>query len=312
MSLSLLYLTLAKWFTYVGLFALAGVCTLRLAILPRAARREEATDVPHLLSTGLAPLAAWAAVLVGLAALARLLAQTYSVFGLDEPVTFGLVRVIAIDSRWGAHWMPQAGAAALVLAAGVLILVQPRLRVAWWTAAVGASALVVTLPLTGHMAALGGEVGPVVQAVHLLAGGLWLGTLSAILLSGVRAAVRRSDFPAGQSADRWLAHVVDVFSPLAVVAVTTAVLTGVFIAFRFLDSAAQLWTSGYGRMLLLKTALVCGTGAVGLYNWRRLRPRLGGEQGSAELWRTGRLELFVGAGLLLVTAVLVHLPLPGE
>jgi putative copper export protein len=309
-SLSLVYLTLAKWTTCLGLFGLVGVCTLRLAVMPRAARREGLFHISSELTGRLGTIAAGAAVLVGIGAVARLYAQTYSVFGLDEPVTLDLIRVIAVESRWGQRWVPQAGAAGLALLAGSWLAARPASRLAWWAMSACVAALVVTLPLTGHLIGVGGRVGQFLHAAHLLAAALWLGTLA-----GVLAAWRAwdpSDRPDGLSADRWLAALVHVFSPLAIVAVTCVVVTGLVAAFHLVREVDQLWTSTYGRVLLAKGLLVGGTGAVGLYNWRRVRPRLGAETESARLKRSGGLELLLAVGALLMTAVLVHLPLPGE
>ena len=67
------------------------------------------------------------------------------------------------------------------------------------------------------------------------------------------------------------------------------------------------WHTTYGRVLLLKLLGVAVVLAVGAYNWKRLTPSLESE-GTTELQRSVRMELFVAALVLLATAVLVALP----
>ena len=54
---------------------------------------------------------------------------------------------------------------------------------------------------------------------------------------------------------------------------------------------------------------VAGTGA---YNWKVLKPVLGTEEGARRITRSSLVELGLGTLLLLVTAVLVQQPMPGD
>ena len=96
-SLALVLLAAAKWITYLGLFGLTGAVACR-GLLPAAFLRDPSGRVAE---RPLVVIVGGAAVLLVLGAAARLYAQTWSVFGLDEPVTAELMRVIAVDSRWG-------------------------------------------------------------------------------------------------------------------------------------------------------------------------------------------------------------------
>ena len=77
-----------------------------------------------------------------------------------------------------------------------------------------------------------------------------------------------------------------------------------------LPSVHALFNSGWGRILLVKLALVAATAAIGGWNWRRVRPTLGASGSSDRLQKSARAELAVGAMVVLATAVLVGLPLP--
>ena len=105
---------------------------------------------------------------------------------------------------------------------------------------------------------------------------------------------------------------ISVFSPLAVGAVVTVVLTGVATAVVYLEQWSDLWETGYGQTLVSKVVVMLATGTVGAYNWRFLRPRLGTPEAAGLLVRSSIVELTLACVVLIVTAVLVHLPVPGE
>ncbi len=72
-----------------------------------------------------------------------------------------------------------------------------------------------------------------------------------------------------------------------------------------------LWQTRYGQVLLLKLALLAITAGIGLYNWKRGTPSLSATaQGPQHLRRAATVELVVGVGVLLVTAILVATPTP--
>ena len=307
-ALALAYLSLAKGITYLGFFGLVGTVAVRFVVVPVA--RDRGTVAPHLLpliAHRLGQVAVASAIILVSAAVARVFAQTYSVFGLDEPVTLELMQLVALETRWGEQWLPQLVATLCVVAA--VAAMRPWPRVGWWLAAIGAAALAVTLPMTGHaMSHTGGAALPwTLQVGHGLAGGLWLGTL-AVVVATVRWS-RANQFP---EAGELTAALVNVFSPLAVAAVGTVLVTGAVTATLYFGRWSQLWQTSYGLTLIFKVTVMLATGAVGAYNWRRLRPRLGTASGSATLVRSAGLELVLACVVLAVTAVLVHLPMPHE
>ena len=88
------------------------------------------------------------------------------------------------------------------------------------------------------------------------------------------------------------------------------VVFGVLSAVLHLTTLADLWTTPYGRTLLLKLGTVGCVVLVGAYNWRRLTPMLGGPESPRHLRRSAALELLVAAAVLAVTAVLVGTATP--
>ena len=300
-SFALLLLAGAKWITCAGLTGLTGA--VAVSRLLAAGTGGPAGPRGGAVGRRLRALAAGAAGVLVVGAAARLYAQTWSVFGLDEPVTLDLMRVVGLESRWGGGWRPQAGAAVLALAAAGWWTRRPRLG--WWLTAAATAAAWATLPLTGHAASFASPLPHAAQVVHGVGAGLWIGALAALVV----VASRIGPGPRGHEG---VAGLVRRFSPLALGSAAAIVLSGVATAVLYVGSWRDLWATAYGRTLLLKAALFLATGAVGAYNWRRLTPRLGDEAGTRTLLVSARLELLLAAAVLLVTAVLVHLALPRE
>ena len=83
------------------------------------------------------------------------------------------------------------------------------------------------------------------DVVHLAAMSLWLGGLVQLVLVVLPAVEPRS-----------AAGVAARFSRIAAVSVVALVVSGTFQAWRQLADVAQLWSTGYGRLLAAKTLLV--------------------------------------------------------
>ena len=103
---------------------------------------------------------------------------------------------------------------------------------------------------------------------------------------------------------------IDAFSSLALVCAATVVASGVIASLVNLGGLSHLWTSDYGSMLFRKLVFVALLLAVGAWNWRRMKPRLGPDDTVRAIQRSARLELALGAIVLAFTAFLVALALP--
>ena len=71
-----------------------------------------------------------------------------------------------------------------------------------------------------------------------------------------------------------------------------------------------LWTTPYGVALSLKLLFVLFLFGAGAWNWRRMKPRLTGDDAVAPLRSTATFELLLATIVLGITAILVALELP--
>jgi putative copper export protein len=147
-----------------------------------------------------------------------------------------------------------------------------------------------------------------VNPLHVLAGGLWIGTLFVLAFAALPLTVRRW-WPEGKHPAA-VAVMVRRFSTLALVASGLLVLTGVTTAWRHLHRLDALWTTPYGLALCAKLVFVLSVGGLGAYNWRAVSPRLGHDDATDSLSRFARTELALALVVLLITSILVSIPAP--
>jgi copper transport protein len=191
--------------------------------------------------------------------------------------------------------------AMLALAFVGFALVRASSSVGWTLAAIGILVAVLQPVYTSKFA---GKV----NAVHVLAASTWLGTLLVLTLIGIRGVIRSTT--AGAQRAQLVADVVNSFSPLALVAASIVAITGITTAWLHLKRISSLWTTSYGIALDIKLVFVLIVVVLGAWNWRRVRPSLGGEGSEQTIRRSARMELTFAALVLVVTSVLVTLPSP--
>ena len=156
----------------------------------------------------------------------------------------------------------------------------------------------------GHAAAMAGAVGTwmvLVQAVHLLGAGAWLGGLPPLLLL-----VWTVPAKAAASAAR-------AFSTLGKLCIVALLLTASLQAWVLVGSIAAVFGTGYGWMALVKLALLGSLLGFAAINRYRLAPALlRGDPGAARraLGRSIALQTGAGLAILLAASVLASLP-PG-
>jgi putative copper resistance protein D len=159
-------------------------------------------------------------------------------------------------------------------------------------ALVGALLAVISFAGIGHAFATGRGALVCLLTVHLVCVAFWLGALPPLWLI------------ARDGEHSILASVAGRFGSIAAWVVALLILAGATLGAIFLGSPAELWTSGYGRLLSLKIAAVTGLLALAARNKLRVTPRLqaGDAAGVQVLRRSIKFEMLLGALILIVTA----------
>jgi len=287
------------WGLFVSLATTVGAVSGRWVILPR---NGTAGTVPsRSLYAAAARLGKRATLLLGASLVLVFVRQALEFHDPFTPWPTD-VRVLLLGTTWGPTWM--AAVAATVVARGAFGLAARGRAGGWISASVAVAALGAFPAFTGHA-----NAGPLrgftlmADTLHVWAVGGWIGGL-ALVLSLERHLGPRG----GEGQPSLLPTLVPRFSRLALVCVPILVGTGVSAAWIHLGSPAGLVDTAYGRVLLVKIALVLAVLALGALSWRRLSSALDGHGGQAALRRAATVELVVANVVLAVTAVLVRMP----
>ena len=175
-------------------------------------------------------------------------------------------------------------------AAAALVPTFPRLLTA---AGAAALALLAAPTLSGH--ALDPDqpraLSVLADLAHLASASVWFGGLAALVYV----------LPRATEDDRARRAVVHRFSSTALAAVAVLGTTGIARALTELSSVSQLWSTSYGRALLVKTAIFVPLLGIGWLNRTRLIDVF------ARLRRSVRVELVAIAGIVVAVAILTEL-----
>jgi putative copper export protein len=215
--------------------------------------------------------------------------------------------------------------AALLFRALARDAARSRRRAAWLAPLALALGAALASAMVTHAAAqpVGRAGALAIHFVHLLAAASWVGVL-AHLFATRRALLRADDV----EQVRLVAAVVARFSPLALLAAGTLLVTGAGATWSYLGTPAALLTSAYGLTLATKLALLALLAGGGFVNFRLVRPallRLAGDPGAlaprasaagaphpllARLVRTIELEATVGVVVVATAGILASVSPP--
>ncbi len=173
------------------------------------------------------------------------------------------------------------------------------------TATVGGAGIVLALGaywFDGHTVSRGPWiVHAAVNLVHVTSASLWVGGVIAMTLA---AWMRRR-----RHADADLAAMVIRFSTIAAVSLAALSVAGVVMAWLVLDAPGDLFSTDWGRVLLVKIGAVALAAGLGGYNHFALRPALEARPDDPEVAAHLRVSLLIESvvmvAVIVITAVLV-------
>jgi len=235
---------------------------------------------------------------------------------LGAALSQGAVLIVLTRTQFGEDWLLRSALAALL---GFCLLGwgRPwRVRGAiGWTALLLAAAMLASLVWAGHGASTPGPAGDLHLAadfLHLLAAGLWLGTLPPLILF-----LAEASRIGGHNLAAVTATATRRYSTMAIASVTVLLAGGVLNTWFLAGTVPALVGTEYGRLLLTKIGLFIAMLMVAAVNLLRLAPRLaaGGapnvvRRTIARLQGDAAIETAFGLGVVAVVSVLGTLP-PG-
>ncbi len=309
--MSALGITLRALSTGAGLLIVGG---LAMSLLAGPSDKPTARQWQRRLARS----SGWLAVLVMLSGVAVLGWQVTVVTGRADGAASGAAWLrLLVATQFGTVWLLRH-AIFLLLAALVLFRERDESRADWlaWRIEAGLLAAGGTglAAWAGHAVGVdpGSALPALVDAVHLAATGAWLGALPALAL--LLAAASRED---GADGRPFAVLAARRFSTWALAVMTVIVVTGVWNAWNEVGGVPGLVGTGYGRLVLLKVALLLPVLALAGWNRGSLLPRLGGDGATVgrpamkSLARFVAVEAAVGAALVVVAAALALTP-PGR
>jgi putative copper resistance protein D len=251
-------------------------------------------------------LAAW--LLVTATPLALLSGAAWLVLVAAEMTGTSITKAMGRDvlgpvwsqTRFGRAWQVHA---AVWLAGAITAVVWAVTRRGRWVGLGLSIALVGGLAWSGH-----GNTGPApawhraADVMHLLASAVWPAGLVPFALM-LRSEARSAE--PGRHAE--IARLTRRFSAASLTAVALLTGTGLFDSYCLLGSVGALFTTPYGRTLLVKLVLFTAMVGLGAVNLLLLKPRLADDDGTL----AGRLRLSVTAEVVLGVGVVAVVGLLG-
>jgi copper transport protein len=325
-------MSVVRWLQYLAMMSLVGGFAFTLLVLGPALRADGGSvnvagksDAMALSLRRILLLSWWSVALLILTTFVSLVQQASAVFDrtIQESLSPSVLGQLLTKTGYGGAWFLQAGTAfALVIIIFLLGRTQKRSPAKepgalWWTALLVGVVLLVAPSWTGHAAAANREfrLAVVSDWLHLVAGAFWAGGLFHLALT-VGSVLRGFD---KRERPGMLHRIVRLFTRVAIPAVILLVLAGLYNTWAHVESFGALWSTIYGRTLLLKLMLVTLMLALGaLHNFHfgkkaaRLSGSKEGEVGSGDHSKLGQrfsrsviVEAVLGVAVLLITAILV-------
>jgi copper transport protein len=301
---------IARWITFIATIVVLGVCAVGMALLPRASRAIAARSS---LARTAAHVGAVACGGMLFGSMGRLVDQLQALRSPGDAMLTGLSSLL-FATTWGTGFLWQTLAALVLLGLFVWLRTHHQSLAAWWAVCLPASVLAWSPSLQGH--AIGSEqftsIAVAADIAHVAGAGIWLGSVAVVGWLGASVSTFGGRAVSEEDADAALRVLVPLLPPLALTGAAMLLLSGGVATVLHLRAVDDFWTTLWGRYVLLKVILVSVVLALGARNWRRLGPRMDSLHGVTALRRSLVTELIVSALLVLVTAVLVVTPLPGE
>ncbi len=306
---------ITKMAYFAGLIGTIGATMLHLLVLRPVLKRQSVDEADRaVLHRRTSLLLAVAGTWFLIALYFQIAGKAARVKGVEIPygralqpgTIWNYVTVPAKKGEWlssGAQTLTQYllwAASAIVL----MLLWSPRVRARLTAVALTSLVLnfvayqVTLLPTDFSKETADTLVDGLLDHTHVSAVSTWVGGIAALV---VLATARRRLTP--RAGATW-AQIWTRFSTVALCAVGCLLISGLYLAWSLVGSPGELFTTSFGRFLLIKVCLVATMIAVGALNEFLLMPRIARARTAGEEGSVFRLALRVFPGLVTVEVVL--------
>jgi copper transport protein len=278
-----------RWLYFVCLALLIGGMAFRLVVLPRGAVPQAFERIFY----SLALIGVVGAIQIGI--LAFLIRADDALQLPFSRFLYGDLTPFAGGTRFGIAFVVMTLGFALVTALVYLAWLTERPRPFLWPALILSLGLASGLSLSGHSAvdAPASKWSELADWVHLSAASLWAGGVVMLFVAFLTAPeLRRQAFVQ--------------FARLAPLLIGLLLAAGIYLSVLRLPALHDLWTTGYGHVLIVKLSLVALALAWGGFHHFVVEPRLGRPGVQSRVRGSLAGELTVGLAVLLVAAFLVN------
>lgn len=301
-------LLVPRFLYFLGLFVLVGGAFVRVAVFapalrPLAAAQRTAVEESERAGFGVLAFVGVALVLVG--GWAAVLRQSTQVAGISfwAPLEgHGSIGGEIAGTRFGrefGHGIDAAAALFVLVLLGFAARRSRRLLYAVAAASIVAGGWALLAPsLSGHAGDPGrGALTIAVDAVHVLGAAVWIGGLAHVFAVAAPATAALAD----DERRRVRLALIQRFSRLALASVALVAVSGIGRALWELGAVSQIWSTPYGRTLVIKTIVFGGLLALGYRNRKTLAD-------FAAVRRRVGLELALLVTLTAAVSLLTDLP----
>jgi copper transport protein len=276
-----------RWLYFVCLALTIGGIAFRLVVLPR--------ELPQRLERVF-----WAFALIGPIAAIHIGVLAFLVRAQDAlqlpfgRFLYGDLSPFAGGTRFGEAFVVMTLGFAVVTAFVYVAWLTERRRLLWPALALSLG-LAAGLSLSGHSAVdpPASKWSELADWVHLSAASLWAGGVIMLLAVFLTAPALRQ-------------HAFVRFARLAPVLIALLLAAGIYLSVLRLPELDDLWTTGYGHVLIVKLALVAVALGWGAFHHFVVEPRLGRPRVAGRVRGSLAGETAVGLAVLLVAAFLVN------
>lgn len=270
--------TLLRWIVYVGVIVLIGSL-----VMSGMLKRPSDLDPRAVLVT----LGAWLFAVFGSS-------LTFITYGPNAAGTSLYDLSLVADTLRTTFGRATAARLILLGATALLFYFRHLISRRFWLACslILGVGIVATLSLSGHpVVQRPAWFSVVIDIAHMSAVSVWIGGIALLCLGGNRW-YHESD-----------GELVRRFSAIAIWMVVVIVATGVTQAWLMMDGFGNLFTTNFGRTLLVKTTAVAVLVSLGLLSRRTLKLN-----GPLSVKRVVGTELFLGLIIVAISALLIGTP----